>query len=252
MSQEVISSKVNTLSKPTFAIIQARMNSSRLPAKSMLKLGDWTIIEWVIMRVLSIIPKERVFLATSKAPDNKKLIEIAKKLEINFLEGEENDVLSRFVCIGKSVGFDNNFLRVCADNPFVSPTFIATMVKKAQKLEFDLIDSNRTPINPNIVDGFGSELISGQLLRNLGIMHSQITEYDREHVTSYVHSNSKRFRIETIQLSKDYSRGDLDLDVDSLDDFKKVCEIVRIGALEPNSQDIEIINSADEYNRTMI
>ena len=39
------------MKKKNIAIIQARMNSSRLPGKMLKKIGKYSIIEWVIKRL---------------------------------------------------------------------------------------------------------------------------------------------------------------------------------------------------------
>ena len=39
--------------KKTLIIIQARMGSKRLPGKMMLKLDNYSILEWVIKRIKS-------------------------------------------------------------------------------------------------------------------------------------------------------------------------------------------------------
>ena len=87
--------------KKNIAIIQARMNSSRLPGKMFKKIGKYSIIEWVIKRLKKIKSIDRIILATSKKKIDRKLKIISKKLNIDYFAGSEKDVLGRFVAMSK-------------------------------------------------------------------------------------------------------------------------------------------------------
>ena len=80
--------------KKNIAIIQARMNSSRLTGKMFKKIGKYSIIEWVIKRLKKVKSIDRIILATSKKIDRKLKI-ISKKLNIDYFAGSEKDVLGR-------------------------------------------------------------------------------------------------------------------------------------------------------------
>ena len=78
------------------SIIQARMNSSRLPGKVLKKIDGVTAIEYMIARVTKIQNIDKFIIATSKNPSDNKIAKICKYLGIDFYRGEEEDVLSRF------------------------------------------------------------------------------------------------------------------------------------------------------------
>ena len=52
--------------KKTLIIIQARMGSKRLPGKMMLKLDNYSILEWVIKRIKKVKNKTDILIATTK------------------------------------------------------------------------------------------------------------------------------------------------------------------------------------------
>ena len=65
------------------AIIQSRMGSQRLPGKMMSKIGNYTLIDWVIRRLKKSKLVNKIILATS----NKKRYSfknISKKFKIDF------------------------------------------------------------------------------------------------------------------------------------------------------------------------
>ena len=81
----------------TAVIVQARMGSTRLPGKSIIKLGDYKVIEWIILRLKLCQKITKIILATTKKKDDDILCEIAKKNGIDYFRGPEKDVLKRFL-----------------------------------------------------------------------------------------------------------------------------------------------------------
>ena len=55
-------------------IIQARMGSSRLPGKSLMKLGSKPLIDHVIQRCLASVSPNQVYLATTNQQEDKVLV----------------------------------------------------------------------------------------------------------------------------------------------------------------------------------
>ena len=52
--------------KSVIAIIQSRTGSKRLKNKALLKLGNYSILEWVIRRVKKSKNLDQIILATTK------------------------------------------------------------------------------------------------------------------------------------------------------------------------------------------
>ena len=78
------------------AIIQARMASERLPGKVLLKLGNITILEWVIRAVKKIKNIDDIVVATSYLKEDRLIEKLCKSKGVNLFKGNEQDVLSRF------------------------------------------------------------------------------------------------------------------------------------------------------------
>ena len=78
------------------AIIQARMGSSRLPGKIMLKTCGKTFLEHVIDRVIKSKTLDKVVVATSLNKNDDVIEDLCKKKNILYFRGSENDVLSRY------------------------------------------------------------------------------------------------------------------------------------------------------------
>ena len=80
------------------AIIQARMESERLPGKSLKKVfKNLSLLELVIRRVSASKNIDLVVLATSINRDCDPLVDLANRMSISVVRGSEADVLGRFV-----------------------------------------------------------------------------------------------------------------------------------------------------------
>lgn len=99
------------------AYIQARMASTRLPGKMMLKLGDKTILEHVIERVRQFKGIRNIVLLTSGYTEDNCLYQIA--LEQDILCYSFPTPIDRYVFTCDKFKPDW-FLRVCGDSPFMS------------------------------------------------------------------------------------------------------------------------------------
>ena len=114
--------------KRIIGIVQARMGSTRLPGKSMVRLQDKPIIEHVLRRVRRAQTLTEVILATSDHLRDDVLCEVAERLGVQVFRGPEDDVLKRFVLTAQRFGADI-VVRMCADNPLVAPQEIDRIVK---------------------------------------------------------------------------------------------------------------------------
>jgi spore coat polysaccharide biosynthesis protein SpsF (cytidylyltransferase family) len=100
------------------AIIQARMASTRLPGKCLLKIGDHPIIHYVLARAREITGIDGVVLATSANAENDVLDEYVEKHGFERFRGDEDDVIERFysVALGKKA---DTIIRLTGDNPLI-------------------------------------------------------------------------------------------------------------------------------------
>ena len=73
------------------AIVQSRMGSKRLPGKMMMRIGRYTLIEWVIKRLKKSKSINKIILVTSQKKDDQIFKNISQKLKINFFAGNIYD-----------------------------------------------------------------------------------------------------------------------------------------------------------------
>ena len=231
------------MKKLNIAIIQARMNSSRLPGKMFKKIGKYLIIEWVIKRLKKTKSINKIILATSKKKIDQNFKTISEKLGINFFAGSEKDVLGRIVD-SVSEFKKANIIRVCADNPFIEPKEINKLISFYKKKNYDYV-CNRQVYSNVYSDGFGAEILSLNLLRKLDklVKNKKL----REHVTLYLWENKKKFKIHSLKLNKHLAYPNLRFDVDNIKDLNFLKKIAK-HKININTSAINIVKIAKKLN----
>jgi spore coat polysaccharide biosynthesis protein SpsF (cytidylyltransferase family) len=163
----------------TTTIVQARLNSRRLPGKALLRVGDKTILQHVLHR-LSLCDADlgRVVVATSDAPSDDALATHCDRVDVDCYRGRLDDVLDRFYRC--AVEYDSDLVvRVTADCPLLCPSLLAQTVTAVQAADYaGVLDAPR---------GFGQEAFSRRAL-DQSWWHAVLPE-DREHVVTWLLEN---------------------------------------------------------------
>ena len=182
----------------TLAIIQARMDSNRLPGKVMKKLNSKTLINIVLDRVNLSKKIDQIYLATSINNSNDTLSSHVKKIGYNCYRGSEYDVLDRFYTLAKKIK-PKYIVRITGDCPLVDYRIIDKMILKISNSDYDYVSNIAPPTYP---DGIDVEVFTFNALKQA--WHKAISLKDREHVTPYI-INSSKFKKFNILSAKNYS-----------------------------------------------
>ena len=176
-------------------IIQARMNSSRLPGKVLLPLplnGTTTVLGHVVARAKTLAPSQWVVVATSTQTADDQLAAAALALGISVFRGDEQDVLGRF-CGALAEHDADVAVRITADNPAIDPAFMLAAVAHHLATQADYTLTTGLPLGTNI------EVISATALRRTQAEATRPEE--REHVTPYLRRHPELFHLETLPLA---------------------------------------------------
>lgn len=126
-------------------LITARLKSSRLPFKLLRDLNGTSIIEHVINRSKRLSDVEDIVLCTSVNKQDKPLVEVAKKNDIYYFLGSEEDVLKRLSDCAVFFGFDY-ILSITGENPIFSIDHANLMINRIKTLKEDFIYIDGLPI----------------------------------------------------------------------------------------------------------
>ena len=197
----------------TIVIIQARMNSSRLPGKVLLLLplnGPISVLGHVVARAKQLAAGQRVVVATSTRSDDDPLEAAVQALQASVFRGDEQDVLGRFA--GALDAHDADVVvRITADNPAIDPAFMRAAVAHHLATQADYTLTTGLPLGANI------EVIGATALRR-AVAEANRPE-EREHVTPYLRRHPELFRLETLPLTVSPAVAGLRLTLDYPSDY---------------------------------
>lgn len=199
-------------------IIQARMGSTRLPAKVLKKIGNKNLLEHILFRLSYLKYKCKIVIATTILNQDDKIEDFCKKNSVKCFRGSEINVLQRYYMCTKENKFDH-IVRLTGDNPFTDIEELDNLINLHLKTKSDYSRSFF-----NLPKGVGAEIFSFEALEQSYKYGDK--ENHKEHVNEYIEENEDRFKIAELKVEKGKNRPDISLTVDTEDDYKKACFIV--------------------------
>jgi spore coat polysaccharide biosynthesis protein SpsF len=201
----------------TLGIIQARMDSSRLPGKVLLKLGGRSVLERCVRGAQLSGVLDQVIVATTVEETDDVIVEECARIGIPCHRGPVDDVLARF--LGVLDDYESDVVvRFTADNPLIDPAIIARAHRVFVAAGADYLT---TSIAHTLPRGLDVEMVRTPVLRAVDAL---ATKHHRVHVTSYIYTHADDFDVIGLTLQPDLSH--LRLTVDTEDDWKVVSAIV--------------------------
>ena len=191
-------------------IVQARMNSTRLPGKVLKTVGDKSLIEILLSRLSKSKKIDKIVLATSKNKENDVLASAVEKLGFEVFRGSEDDVLDRYFQTAKKYA-PKTVVRITGDCPIIDPLIVDQVISLYQKESADYASNTNPPTYP---DGLDVEVFSFNKLKEANDLAK--TKYEREHVTPFIRQNNKS---KNINLFNDDNLSNDRWTVDDPEDF---------------------------------
>lgn len=193
-------------------ITQARMTSTRLPGKVLLRAGNKSMLEHHLDRLgWANVP---IFIATTDNATDEPIVALGKTLGVPTFRGDEHNVLQRFYQTALSFGLDT-IVRVTSDCPLIDGKIIREGIDKYIATDrSDVYLSNC--LQRTFPRGLDFEIFSMALLADA--FSNAMTAFEKEHVTPYINrNNSGRVVIEHFLGHDDAS--DLRWTLDTPDDL---------------------------------
>lgn len=195
--------------KSVIAIIQARMGSTRLPGKVLMKLEGIPILTHIICRLKSVSEIDKVIVATSVKKEDDAIAEFCCSNNILCIRGSEENVLDRFGKVADSYPADV-FIRATGDNPMIDVQLIKDMLEFFVKNELTYSCYKDFPI------GSGVEIFAHESL--ISALKNADKPYEYEHVTPYMYQRMTNRKVEYF-ISND-NDSQLRMTVDTEEDFQ--------------------------------
>lgn len=192
-----------------YAIIQARMGSSRLPGKVLMDLAGQPVLARVVDRVAASSRVDQVIVATTDQPEDNAIAVLCSQEGWNCYRGSASDVLDRYYQAAQAAGATagDAVVRITADCPLIDPTVIDEVISLFSAHQLDYA-SNVDP--PTFPDGLDVEVIDYWALQKAWEEADLISE--REHVTPYIRNHKELFRQDSLRGEADLSQWRWTLD----------------------------------------
>lgn len=200
-------------------ITQARMTSTRLPGKILLKAGGRSLLAHHIGRLLHAgLP---VYVATTTNETDDQVVTAAQDLGVPVFRGSESDVLDRFTRAADLFGLDT-VARVTSDCPLID----GHLVRKGIEAYLDASDPDAyvsNTIERTYPRGLDFEVFSAHALNEACAKADLPAE--REHVTPYLYTN-RSGRTKTRQITRGGDASRLRITVDTEDDYELIRRLI--------------------------
>ena len=187
-------------------IIQARMSSTRLPGKVMIKIDrENTILDCVINQLQDSKEIKNIVIATTDQKEDDVIVEFIQKRRMKYFRGNKQDVLDRYYQCAKKFNF-SEIIRITSDNPLIDYEMVDMVVKYFKSNNYDYIATD-LPVDTfhrTYPLGYAVEVFTFSALENA--WKNAKLPSEREHVTPYFYKNKEIFRQTSIQNSEDLSR----------------------------------------------
>lgn len=195
------------------ACLACRNQGTRLYGKPMQNLDireHVTILDYLISAIRTFPPVSDIVLGISEGVDNEVFKRIALAKGIDFIVGDEIDVLQRLIqCCEKANGTD--VFRMTTESPFN----YFEMVEDAWKIH--VAEGNDLTTLDNVPDGSGIEIIALEAYKRSWAQGER--KHRSEMCSLYIREHKKDFKIGYLQAPKEILRADIRLTVDYPEDL---------------------------------
>ncbi len=215
----------------TAVFLQARLGSSRLPAKVLYELGGKPVLLHCMQALSALDCDEKVLLCDH---DSKPAFEsLARFAGWKIFAGSTLNVLSRFV--DAAFAFEVDYIvRATADNPLLDSIHAQNALQVALSAQVDHACYTGMPL------GSGVEIVSTQALKQ--VFASSPDDYETEHVCPGVYHSPGRFKLLQLAYAGPSFDPSLRLTLDTFDDYcflKRFFETYYRGTALPIDQVID-------------
>ncbi len=175
----------------TVVIIQARVGSTRLPAKVMKQLCGKTVLAHVIERVKLACEADGIVVATTTSSGDDAIEQEALRCDVEVFRGSEQDVLSRYFGAAAENTADI-VVRITSDCPLIDPQVMDEIIAFYKQHDYDIVTNGGSDLSKRTYPrGLDTEVFSFAVLKEA--YNNAQKQYQKEHVTPYLYEHGRVF-----------------------------------------------------------
>ena len=225
----------------TAAVIQARMNSSRLPGKVLLDAVGKPMLELMIERVQRVPSLDRIIVATTENASDDLVVALAERLGVGAYRGSEDDVLGRVLEAARAQGAEV-IVELTGDCPLIDPEIIEHCIEAYRAGGVDFVPNAITHSFPVGMDVniYATEVLADVARRTDDPLY-------HEHVSLFIHQNPDIYSLKGVAAPAEFTRPEIELTLDEADDYRLISEI--FDALYPENPTFNLRDVLDLLDR---
>ena len=198
----------------TAIVLQARLDSSRLPGKALLLLDNKPLV-FRVMEALNHIQSDFKILACTEDSFSS-FAPLAKEAGFEIFAGPKDDVLARFCQVIKKFSIDR-VIRATGDNPFVFADAADALSKEAVSLNADYSGFMELPYGAGV-----ESVLSSALMR---AFNEAALPSEREHVCPYLYNHPEIFKLHRPCALSKWRYPQMRVTVDTQEDYDRAVEL---------------------------
>jgi spore coat polysaccharide biosynthesis protein SpsF (cytidylyltransferase family) len=171
----------------TWAFVQARVGSSRLPGKVLADVAGKPLIQRVLERARSSNAIDSVAVLVPDTSPNRPLGQLCEQLGYVVVAGSEHDALERFRRAAERLAPDV-VVRLTGDNPLLDPRVVDDLIRlfrSRPKAAYGAVACGPLiPSESRFPHGLDAEVLPRSVLDD--VARRATDPYERQHVTAYV------------------------------------------------------------------
>ena len=227
-----------SVEQTVWALVVARMRSSRLPGKALANLGGSAALAHLFARLKQATAIDRIVLCTTRESEDDPLAQMALAHGISAHRGPVEDVLGRM--LGAVDGHEVDVvLRVTGDDILVDPDYVDRAVAHHLAVNAEYSDLKALPSGTEI------EVFDTDLLK---IIHQLAADpAGTEYLTNYVTDHPDQIRRASVPVDPQHAR-DWRLTLDTPEDYEVISSLVSAMAARGKALDYRLDDIVAYFN----
>jgi spore coat polysaccharide biosynthesis protein SpsF len=214
-------------------VIQARMDSSRLPGKVLLPFGKSTVLGFLLNRLRAHFKDAVIIVATSTNTKDQQIVDYCNDLRVRVICGDETNVLSRYIKVARECN-TKHLVRLTSDNPLISTELIERCVEKHQLTGAELTSTRHISDDLSIhrvsPKGMSVDVIKVSAL--MALENLNLKPYEYEHVIPYFFFHRRPVAVLTKDEISDLKFDRATYSIDTREDYAEMFSYAKKLGLE--------------------
>ncbi len=217
--------KKNNCFNKSAIILEARTQSKRFPNKIFKKIGNQTLLNFLMKRLLKL-KNIKTIVATTTNPKDKEIIKFCKEQDYLFFAGKENDLIDRVINCARNYKVEN-IISLTSDNPLVDVNYISKYLRIFCEKKLDYIDNIQSGTFPK---GMAIRIVKRAKLKKFSKFVKRTKFYNYRQHTCYFFMQKENYKYFKGYFAKStrYSKyKKLRLTVDYKEDLKLINALLK-------------------------